>query len=315
MGTISFTSEVKEELCSLEYDSFERISALLSAYIRINSHISFKNKKTLLILESYNAKIAKFIYKLLSDRYNAKIALMFLKRKELKKGLCYHIEITDIADDIIKDLEIDFLDGKISKNIVKDDNSIAGYLAGAFLACGSINPPSSSNYHLELAFSQENYAKWVSHLFGRYKNTNIEPKIAKRRNHYVLYIKKSDKISDFLIMIGAVNACLEFENARVDRDYFNNTNRLMNLDTANMTKTIKTSEKQIKDIKVIEKKIGFNNLANEKMKILCKIRLENESASMNDLASLMSEKMGINVSKSNIAHLFRAISKLAGDLN
>ena len=84
------------------------------------------------------------------------------------------------------------MEGKISKNIVKNDDTISGYLAGAFLAGGSINSPETSNYHLEISVNSENYAKWLSHLFLRYKNNKIEPRIIKRRNKYILYFKKGE---------------------------------------------------------------------------------------------------------------------------
>ena len=104
---------------------------------------------------------------------------------------------------------------------------------GAFLAAGSVNSPETSNYHLEISLNSENYAKWLSKLFARYKNSNIEPKIIKRRDKYVIYFKKSDQISNFLIIIGAVSSCLEFEDVRANRDLINNANRLTNMDTAN----------------------------------------------------------------------------------
>ena len=59
--TVSFSTQVKEELVSNVYESNDRLRALLSAYIRINGHISFKKGETIIILQSENAKVAKFI--------------------------------------------------------------------------------------------------------------------------------------------------------------------------------------------------------------------------------------------------------------
>ena len=56
---ISFTQRVKEELVNNVYDSSDRLRALLSAYIRINASISFKNKHTTLRLKSENGKKAR----------------------------------------------------------------------------------------------------------------------------------------------------------------------------------------------------------------------------------------------------------------
>ena len=303
----SFTSQVKEELVGNTYPSSDRLRALLSAYIRINGSLVFRHKSTLLQLNMENAKIAQFIYKNINDIYKTNAELVVKERNNFNKSKSYMIEIDESSEEIMSDLEISFLEGKISKNIVKNDDTISGYLAGAFLAAGSVNSPVTSNYHLEIALNSENYAKWLAKLFARYKNSNIEPKIATRRDQYVLYFKKSDQISNFLIMIGAVSSCLEFEDVRADRDLNNSYNRLTNMDTANMKRTIETGKRQAEEIKIIDKYLGIDNLGNIKERELCHLRLENEAASLQELADLMSEKFKKTITKSNINHLFRSI--------
>ena len=311
----SFTSQVKEELVSNTYPSNDRLRALLSAYIRINGSLVFRHKRTLLQLNMENAKVGKFIYQNINDIYNTKAELIVKERKNLNKTKSYMIEIDDDSETIMDDLEISFLEGKISKNIVKNDDTISGYLAGAFLAAGSVNSPVTSNYHLEIALNSENYAKWLAKLFAKYKNSNIEPKITSRRDQFVLYFKKSDQISNFLIMIGAVSSCLEFEDVRADRDLNNSYNRLTNMDTANMKRTIETGLRQVEEIKLIDQLLGIDNLGNIKEKELCHLRLENESASLQELADMMSERFKKTITKSNINHLFRSIHEFYERLN
>lgn len=306
----SFTREVKEELCSNEYPSQDRLRALLAAYIRINGSLVFRDKKSYLSLSSENAKISAFIYKMLNDIYKSDARLIYETKTNLGKNRIYRIEIQEASETILEDLDISFLEGKISKNIVRNDDTISGYLAGAFLASGSVNSPSTSNYHLEIALNSENYAKWLSKLFSKYHNSDIEPKITKRREQFVIYFKKSDQISNFLIMIGAVTSCLEFEEARMNRDLVNSANRLTNMDTANMKKIYETGLRQVEEIKVIDKAVGIENITNAKVRLLCSLRLENESASLNDLADLMSERLEKDITKSNINHLFRSIHEM-----
>ncbi len=306
----SFTREVKEELCSNEYPSQDRLRALLAAYIRINGSLVFRDKKSYLSLSSENAKISAFIYKTLNDIYKSDARLIYETKTNLGKNRIYTIEIQEASETILEDLDISFLEGKISKNIVRNDDTISGYLAGAFLASGSVNSPATSNYHLEIALNSENYAKWLSKLFSKYKNSDIEPKIVKRREQFVIYFKKSDQISNFLIMIGAVSSCLEFEDARMNRDLVNSQNRLTNMDTANMKKIYETGLRQVEEIKLIDKVVGIENIENSKIRLLCSLRLENESASLVDLAILMSEKLGKDITKSNINHLFRSIHEM-----
>ena len=309
----SFTQTVKEELCTNNYESIDRYKALLAAYIRINGSIIFRNKNSYVSLSTENAKIAKFIYKTIGDIYHFHPELTYHTRQN--GATVYNIVFEEEKNAIIEDLEISFLEGKISKNIVKNDDTISGYLAGAFLASGSVNSPKTSNYHLEISLNSENYAKWLAKLFGKYHNSDIEPKITKRREKYVIYFKKSDQIANFLIMIGAVSSCMEFENIRVDRDFMNSANRLTNMDTANLKKSIEAGKRQIMEIKSIDEKLGIDNITNIKARELCKIRLENENASLNELANLLSEKFDKPITKSNVNHLLRYIHEMYERMN
>ena len=310
VNKITFSQIVKEELVSEVVLSKERLFALLSAYIRINGVLSFQNKKTVVILKSDNAKIIKFIYSSIKDNFpDYEISLQYKKSSRNKKKTNYILTIND-AEALLNELSVSFLEGKISKEIVYSDETISGYLAGSFLASGSINSPETSNYHLEISVVSENYAKWLAKLFGKYKKIEMSPKIIKRRDRYVIYFKKSDQISNFLIMIGAANSCMEFENQRAYRDFSNSANRLTNSDIANMEKTIRIAKEQIKEIKYIDEVLGIHNFHNQKKELLCYYRLENDSLSMSDLARKMSEELGYTVSKSNINHLFRDLHEL-----
>ena len=306
---VTFASQIKEELISEVDLSTERLQALLSAYIRINAVLSFENKKTTVILKTEKAKIARFLYSSLKRiKEDVDVRLDFVRKNNRKKTF-YHVIISD-ADSLLDDLSVSFFEGKIPKEVVYNDETISGYLAGAFLATGSINSPKTSNYHLEITTVSENYAKWLAKLFPKYKKIEMTPKITKRRDRYVIYFKKSDQISNFLIMIGAANSCMEFENQRAYRDFTNNANRLANLDYANMEKTLDVAKRQIKEIKYIDDVLGIHNFHNQKKELLCYFRLDNESLSMSDLADKLSEELGIKVSKSNVNHLFRDIHDL-----
>ena len=143
----------------------------------------------------------------------------------------------------------------------------------------------------------------------------MNPKIAKRRDKYIIYFKKSDQISNFLIIIGATNCCMEFENQRAYRDFSNNTNRLMNLDGANLSRTMEIAARQIEEIKYIDDKLGIHQLHNPKKEMLCYLRLDNESASMSELANMLSKEFGYIITKSNVNHLFRDLHDLYLRLN
>lgn len=306
---VSFTQKVKEELCSLSF-SDEHLRAFLAAFIKVNGSLTFGNKKSQIILKTENAKIAKFIYQSIDRIYGIVPRFSYSKTMSFKKRISYSV-IIDEGDYIIDDLEISFIEGKIAKNIVANDDMISGYVAGAFLAAGSVNSPKNSNYHLEIALNDENYAKWFSKLLLKYKGTEFNPRITKRRNNSVVYLKKAQQVVDFLSMMGATNSTLEFESIRIDREFSSIGNRLQNLDSANYTKTLSASDKQIQDIKIIDKVLGIKNVQNIKQRELMKIRLEHDDLTLYELSQELSKVLDEPISKSNINHLFRAIHKVA----
>ena len=69
----------------------------------------------------------------------------------------------------------------------------------------------------------------------------------------------------------------------------NNANRLTNMDTANMRRTIETGLRQVEEIKLIDRALGVDNITNIKERELCKFRLANESV-LTRTADLMSDK-------------------------
>ena len=302
---VSFTQKVKEELCSIPF-SDEHLRAFLAAFIKVNGHLAISGGQSKIVCKTENAKIAKFIYHSIDRIYGITPRFSYSKEMNFKKRITYSV-IIDEGDYIIGDLEISFIEGKIAKNIVSTDDAISGYISGAFLASGSVNSPKNSNYHLEVVLNDESYAKWFSKLLLKYKATDFTPKVVKRRNSFVVYLKKAQQVVDFLSMMGCSNMTLEFENIRIDREFSSIGNRLQNLDSANYSKTTAAADKQIEDIKYLDKILGIENIQNKKMKILMKTRLIHDDFTLFELSQEMTRELGEPISKSNINHLFRAI--------
>ena len=306
---VTFSQTVKNEIASETDFSIERRKALLSAYLRINGVLVFKNKETFLKLRTDNSRVAKYIYASIKTNF-PKVDVHLKFDKKADKKTTYYIHIFEGTDELLNELDVDYFEGKISRDIAYNDETISGYIAGAFLASGSVNSPKTTNYHLEIAVNNENYAKWLTKLFYKYKKIEIDPRIIKRRDKSVIYFKKSDQISNFLIMVGAPETCMEFEGERVKRDYINSENRLTNFDEANMKKASVIGKRQAKEIKYIDDVLGIHNLHNPKKELLCYLRMENKELSLVELAELLSEELGQNITKSNVNHLFRSLHEL-----
>ena len=307
---LSFTKQIKEEICTNIQISEERKRAILSAFVKNVGVFKIANNSYKLILKTDSSKIAKFMYKLIHDLFNVNCKFAYEINKKFKEKTYYVLIVENKVEEMLDFLKIDFFNNEIDEIFLKDEESIYGYICGTFLANGSCNDPSSSNYHLEMAFGEPDLAVATQNIINSLEELAFNMRLIKRRNKVVLYLKKSDLISNFLVMIGAVESCLSFENKRVERDFANIDNRMLNLDGANYQKTIGTSKKQIEDIKKLNNVINIENLPNEKLRELCKLRLENEEASLKDLSYMMGQNLGYSVSKSNVSHLFKKIEEM-----
>lgn len=308
---ISFTQRIKEELIELPYNE-TKSKSILSAFIRSSGSLNISNGDTKLLLKTENNKVAKYIYSLIKKEFpEANISFSYRIMMQFKKTTQYIININSEVDDILNALEINYLDSKIPYNLTDKDIKIKGYLEGLFLNNGTCSNPVSSNYHLEMYTNDEFFSEAILKLIRKIKDLEFNFKIIQRRNNYVVYLKRSDQISNFLAYLEASNSCLEFESIRIDRDNANSLNRLMNMDSYNFKKTITISEQQIKDIMQIDKSLGIKNIGNEKLRELCYLRLDNKEATFSELAELLSEKINKPVSKSNVNHLFIKIKDMA----
>ena len=85
------------------------------------------------------------------------------------------------------------------------------------------------------------------HLINRLQTRPFSAKVASRRKEFIVYLKRSEEIADFIVLMKAPECCLRFEDVRLSRDYANIGNRLVNLDAANMSKTTAAAERQLKE--------------------------------------------------------------------
>ena len=308
---LSFTKQIKEEICSNINISDERKRAILSSFVKNVGIFKIANNDYKLILKTDSSKIAKFMYKLVHDLFNINPKFAYEINKKFKEKTYYVLKIENKVEEMLDSLKIDMFDNDIDQLFYNDEESIYGYICGTFLANGSCNDPSSSNYHLEMAFGEPEVAVATQNMINSLQELAFNMRLIKRRTKVVLYLKKSDLISSFLVLIGAVESCLNFENTRVERDFANIDNRMLNLDGANYQKTLDTSRKQKNDILKLDSVIKIDNIPNEKIRELCKIRLENEEASLKEISEMMGERLGYKVSKSNVAHLFKRIEEMA----
>lgn len=306
---MSFTTEVKAEISMNQLHAC-CAKAQLSALIQMCASLSFTNQGMALEIKSENVNTAKRILKLLKERYQVSAQLSVMRKMKLKKNNIYILRINDRAVDILKDLQILDEEGLRShpqKDMVYEECCARAYLAGAFLAGGSVNSPQTANYHLEIVANSKVQAEFLLTLMKRFE---LPAKYIHRRNQEVVYLKASDKISDFLRCIGASDALFAFEDSRIQRDFMNSLTRLDNCELANEMKTISAGKKQLEDIAWIEAYRGLDTLP-LKLQQAAALRRMNPEASLNELCDAYYEQTGETISKSGMKHRLAKLKELA----
>ena len=297
---MSFTSIVKNELSKLELEKIEAITEL-SAILRNSANIDKKSIKVM----TENSSVARHIFNIIKEIYNITPRITVRKGYNYNKNYVYILEINNKINVIIKDLS---LDTDIPNGYILDDDILTRiYLRGVFTACGSINDPKKSRYHLEFMVNSLEYAEFIKDKLNIY---DLNSKIIKRDTRYMIYVKEAEKIGDFLRMIGAISALLYFEDIRIYRDHKNMTNRLNNCEQANVDKIIETANNQVKDIELIDS-IGGMDLLDEKVKVAAIYRMKYKEASLLELSEIISVETGVPITKSGLHHRFTKIRDLA----
>lgn len=311
--SISFARLVKEESAKAERSASEK-KALLSSFVRINGYLRIRGKQEGLELSSENSAIAKCVYQYLHELYGVDVRFAYTRSAGFLKRMVYHVIVDDEAGKILEDLEVDFFNPEKPKNVISSSEEVAAYLTGAFLAGGSVNNPASRSYHLEICVKDEGFAKFLLKIWSKYQPHPFSCKLSKRRNQFVLYLKRGDEISDFLVLMGAKDQCLAFEDVRISRDFSSIGNRLSNLDTANYGRVVLASKRQIEEINYLFEKEGKENISNPKLLALMELRVKNPDASLDELSKLLSEELNTEISKSNVNHLLRYVHTHAEEL-
>lgn len=311
---MSFSGQVKEELSrhmpSARHCQIAEIAALLSmcGRICINERNEYYIK-----LHTENLTVARKYFYLIQKAFSV-ICEIKISRHSCKKSYLYEVMVRSAKDSIHILNAVKFFDkeGDIREELSLAQNLVIqntcckrAFLRGVFLAAGSVSDPEKS-YHLEIAVQVLPKAKQLCEII---KIFDIEARIVKRKKAYIVYLKDSSQIVDFLNVCKAHIALMEFENVRIVKEMRNSINRQVNCETANIGKTIRASVRQIDDICLIKEKKGLESLS-ENLKEMAELRLNYPDASLKELGNKTNPPIG----KSGVNHRLHKLSEIAEEI-
>lgn len=309
---MSFSYEVKQELSRIFPPKNCCQKAELLALIYMSGSIrlvgGFKFAK--FQIKTENASTIRKAYKLLKKYVSSNIETRVLKNNLLKKNNLYILSVD------YKEIKTFFkrfntrISATKSQDLWPSPISIRGdccrqaYLRGAFLGSGSISDPKKA-YHLEITTTNKKRAWEIVEIFQGF---SVVAKINKTKNGFKVYIKDGDSIFEVLGLIGAHNSLLKFEDIRVVKDVRNNVNRMVNCETANLSKTIDASICNINSIKYLKSIDKYEDLP-KNLKEIAELRLEYPDYSLKELGQMLTPALG----KSGVNYRLNKICKIAQD--
>lgn len=311
---MSFSGEVKEELAKLQSDARHcQLAELAAILVYARAVKTIKQGGFGIEIQSDVPYTAKKCFTLLEKTFNINTGVLQISLEE-GKGHTY-MTLVKGREEVRRILQaVKFQDEDGMKQaartgpnplIIKNACCKRAFLRGAFLCIGSMSDPEKS-YHMEFVCACEEGAKQLRELIQGFQ---VEAKIVSRKKYYVVYLKEGTGIVDLLNIMEAHVSLMNFENYRIVKEMRNSINRKVNCETANITKTVNASSRQIEDILLIREHYGFQNLP-DSLRETAELRLEYPDATLKELGQILTPTVG----KSGMNHRLRKLSEIADRL-
>ncbi len=311
----SFARQVKSELARRKIKNKCCERAELKAFLQMSGTVIISEENLKISIQTEEASVARRLFSLFKRWFGVAPEILSCRVKRLHKNNTFLLQVGE-KDSVLKALDtFGFLEpGRESKAAYGRQSPEAApadlsrqccrraFLRAAFLARGSITSP-EKDYHLEIAMPYEGYAFSIMEILETFQ---LKGSYFQRKEDYVVYLKGGDAIGDFLRVVSASNALLQFESVRVMKGVRNRINRLVNCETANLTKTVFASQEQINNIRQIQNSIGLENIPSSLQEI-ARLRLCFPESTLQELGS----KANPPLSKSTVNHRLRRLNALA----
>ena len=285
----SYAQDVKNELAH-KFD--EDRDCLLAEFVALLK-VGTKKIDGRLEFASSNAAVVRRVITLAKKFFpNVKPEVAAVRRKKLLKNLIYVVRF------ILAGAVQNFFDTLDMNELLKRTRFKVAYMRGAFLAGGSVNRP-ETEYFLQVVTKTEAEAIFLQ---KQMEKLEFNAGICQRKKAFFIWLREGDAICDFLGMIGATEAVERFEIARNLKEVRIQVNRVVNMETAALNKSINAAQRQLADIKIL---LDKNAPVHDRFREAMTLRLENPSCTVGELA----EKIGM--SRAGLLYRFQIIHRLA----
>lgn len=301
---MTFSTKVKNELCKISRPFNDSSIKLLYGLLLFSRNF----KASDISFYTENKNISELICDLILQNFGYVVDI--ISSNKVKENLILKIPYAQDRQEILKKFGVlnDEINLKINNDLLKTQNDLKLFLRGVFLTCGTVTDP-QNGYHLEFSVPYMNLSKCLVELLASIKNINLKVKSTVRKGNFVVYIKDSADITDFLTYIGASASAMDFMQIKMVKEVRNYVNRTTNFETANISKIATAAAVQIDAIKKIKKHGKFNCLG-ENLKELADLRIKHPEMSLRELG----ENLSSPLTRSGVNHKMKKILNISENL-
>lgn len=296
---MSFSSDIKKELCNVHELQINEMAAMLYGMFYAGRLVNGKP-----VIQTENNDLiaaARSLAEAVFPNERVEVTRLVKNGGSLYTFGVKSRRLTERFDDF----------SSVNTSVVSGNDADGGaFLRGVFVCCGSVTDP-KKEYHLEMVLPERARIDPLKGFIGEH---GIKIKSTIRNKSEVLYAKTSEIIEDFLTYIGAGIHALEIMQVKIEKDIRNRANRCVNCDSANLDKTVAASEKSRRDIEYIIETAGLESLSAE-LRETALLRLDNPESSLSELCGMLSEGKARPISRSGLNHRLKKLSQIAEELN
>ena len=280
LGRVALSDDVRNELAGIaprrECDRLAELSALFhtagSIHLRGRGEVS-------LHLDLSSSAVARRAFALLRA-FDVPCEIRSYRRRAFEGGTRYqlHVEGESRALQVLHEAGV--LTARLGpldrppKRVVARSCCRGAYLRGALLGGGSV-----SRSHLELRTGERSGAEFLAAIAAAER---IQLGVHERAGHAVAYAKGVETITEVLAAAGAAGAVLTFAERTVVGAAKSRANRLANADHANLVRSSRAAGRQLKALRQLERRGGFERLSDE-LRELAELRLTHPALSLREL--------------------------------
>jgi DNA-binding protein WhiA len=234
-------------------------------------------------LELASGPVARRAFSLLRS-YGVPCEIRTYKRRAFEQETRYQLHLDDDARALQALNEAGVLEANLAplerppRRVVARPCCRAAYLRGAFLAAGSVSGP--RNAHLELRAADGGSATFLAELAAA---DGFALAVYERGGHALAYAKALEAIAEFLAFLGAQGAALRLGEEAVVAATRARANRLANADHANIVRTSRAADVQLRSIRRLEREGRLDELAPE-LREIARLRVRHPTLSLRELA-------------------------------